>query len=68
MATTMENEIQYIRLGDYIKERNERNSKLQYGVELIEVVTSKGEFAPTKAITDDFNLKPYKVVHRGDFA
>lgn len=54
-------------LGELIETRNERNSDLRYGVELIEGVTSNGFFAPTKAATDGINLKPYKAVRKGDF-
>ena len=43
------------------------NFDLKYGSEHIEGVTSKGEFAPTKAQTIDINLKPYKLVNNGDF-
>lgn len=39
---------------------------IKYGVDLIEGVNSDGEFQPTKAITDNINLKPYKVVRHGD--
>ena len=54
-------------LGELIEARNERNSDLRYGVDLIEGVTSEGFFAPTKAVTDGINLKPYKTVRKGDF-
>lgn len=54
-------------LGELIEARNERNSDLRYGVDLIEGVTSEGFFAPTKAVTDGINLKPYKAVRKGDF-
>lgn len=54
-------------LGELIEARNERNSDLRYGVDLIESVTSEGFFAPTKAVTDEINLKPYKAVRKGDF-
>lgn len=62
------NRTHIVRLGDYIEPRVERNTRLQYGVDKIEGVTSSGVFAPTKANTDGINLKPYKVVRRGDFA
>lgn len=55
-----------MRLGDYIEMRHENNSSLKYGVELIEGINNSGEFQSTKAITDDINLKPYKVVRHGD--
>ena len=58
--------VKWVRLGDYISPRNERNSDLRYGVELIEGVNSDGEFQPTKAITDGIDLKPYKAVWPGD--
>ncbi len=58
--------VKWVRLGDYISPRNERNSDLRYGVELIEGVNSDGEFQPTKAITDGIDLKPYKAVWSGD--
>lgn len=56
----------WVRLGDYIEMRHENNSSLKYGAELIEGVNNNGEFQPTKAITEDINLKPYKVVRHGD--
>lgn len=62
----MANKVKWVRLGDYITPRNERNSDFRYGVELIEGVNSDGEFQPTKAITDGIDLKPYKAVWPGD--
>lgn len=64
----MENKFEYIRLGDYITQRSERNSKLQYGAELIEGVNNNGEFCKTKAYTQGINMKTYKVVRHGDIA
>lgn len=61
-----QSKVKWVRLGDYIEARNERNSKLQYGVELIEGVNSDGEFQPTKAVTDGIDLLPYKAVWPGD--
>lgn len=61
------NETKWVRLGDYIDRSMVNNSDLKYGSEHIEGVTSKGEFAPTKAQTIDINLKPYKLVNNGDF-
>ena len=61
------NEIRWVRLGDYIAPRNERNTDLRYGAELIEGVNSNGEFQPTKASTDGINMQPYKAVWPGDF-
>ncbi len=58
--------VKWGRLGDYIEQRRENNSSLKYGVELIEGVNNDGEFQPTKALTDNINLKPYKVVRHGD--
>ena len=60
------NNVKWVRLGDYISQRRENNSSLKYGVDLIEGVNSDGEFQPTKAITDNINLKPYKVIRHGD--
>lgn len=62
----MVSKVKWVRLGDYISPRNDRNSDLRYGVELIEGVNSDGEFQPTKAITDGIDLKPYKAVWPGD--
>ena len=62
----MGSKVKWVRLGDYITPRNERNSDLRYGVELIEGVNSDGEFQPTKAVTDGIDLKPYKAVWPGD--
>mgnify|MGYP002519446104 CR=1 FL=1 len=58
--------VKWVRLGDYISPRRENNSSLKYGIDLIEGVNSDGEFQPTKALTDNINLKPYKVVRHGD--
>lgn len=57
----------WVQLGDYIERSMANNFDLKYGSEHIEGVTSKGEFAPTKAQTIDINLKPYKLVNNGDF-
>lgn len=62
----MESRCKWVRLGDYIEMRHENNSSLKYGAELIEGINSSGEFQATKAITEDINLKPYKVVRHGD--
>lgn len=58
--------VKWVRLGDYISQRRENNSSLKYGIDLIEGVNSDGEFQPTKALTDNINLKPYKVVRQSD--
>jgi len=65
---TQSKEVKWVKLGEFIVRRRENNSDLRYGPELIEGVTSKGEFAPTKAVLDGINMKPYKVVRKGDFA
>lgn len=62
----MKYKCKWVRLGDYIEMRHENNSSLKYGVELIEGVNNSGEFQPTKALTDDINLKPYKIVRHDD--
>ena len=62
----MGSNVKWVRLGDYITPRNERNSDFRYGIELIEGVNSDGEFQPTKAVTDGIDLKPYKAVWPGD--
>ncbi len=62
----MTSKCKWVRLGDYIEMRHENNSSLKYGVELIEGINNNGEFQTTKAITEDINLKPYKVVRHGD--
>lgn len=62
----MANKIKWVRIGDFISPRNERNNDLRYGIDLIEGVNSNGEFQPTKAITDGIDLKPYKTVWPGD--
>ena len=47
----------WVRLGDYIERSMANNFDLKYGSEHIEGVTSKGEFAPTKAQTIDITCK-----------
>lgn len=59
--------VRWVALGDYIERRSANNSKLKYGIELIQGVNNKGEFCLPKANTDGINLKPYKVVQNGDF-
>ena len=56
-----------IRLGDYIERSTANNSKLQYGIELIEGVTNEGVFSPPKGNPTDVDLKPYKIVYPGAF-
>lgn len=56
-----------IRLGDYIERSTANNSKLQYGIELIEGVTNEGVFSPPKGNPMDVDLKPYKIVYPGAF-
>ena len=58
--------VKWVRLGDYISPRRENNSSLKYAIDLIEGVNSNGDFQPTKALTDNINLKPYKIVRHGD--
>lgn len=60
--------VRWVRLGDYIEPRIERNSDLRHGPELIEGVDSSGTFCKTKADTTGIDMKPYKVVRKGDFA
>lgn len=59
--------VKWVRLGDYIERSMVNNSKLQYGEEYIEGVSSNGEFTKTRANLVDINLKPYKLVNNGDF-
>lgn len=59
--------VKWVRLGDYIERSMANNSKLLYGEEYIEGVSSSGEFTNTRANLLDINLKPYKLVNNGDF-
>ena len=59
--------VKWVRLGDYIERSMKNNSDLKYGKELIEGVNSDGVFCKSKANTDDVDLKPYKIVNKGDF-
>lgn len=59
--------VKWVRLGDYIERSMKNNSDLKYGKELIEGVNSDGVFCQSKANTDDVDLKPYKIVNKGDF-
>lgn len=60
-------DVKWVRLGDYIERSMKNNSDLKYGKELIEGVNSDGVFCKSKANTDDVDLKPYKIVNKGDF-
>ena len=55
------------KLRDFIEPINKRNSHLQYGPELIEGVNNLGEFVPTKAQIENVDMRPYKLVEKGDF-
>ena len=57
--------VKWVRLGDYISQRRENNSSLKYGGDLIEGVNSDGEFQPTKAITDNINLRQTRLLDMG---
>ncbi len=57
----------WVRLGDYIERSMVNNNDLKYGPEFIFGVNSDGEFCESKANTYGINLKPYKIVHDGDF-
>ncbi|CAH6820736.1 putative Type I site-specific deoxyribonuclease [Vibrio chagasii] len=63
----MNNNVRWVRLGDYIQRSMVNNKNLQYSADLIEGVNSNGEFCPPKANTVGINLKPYKIVQDGDF-
>ncbi len=55
------------RLGDYIERSMVNNRDLRYGSELIEGVTSDGDFSAPKGSLLEINLKPYKIVNNGAF-
>lgn len=60
-------EVRWRKLGDFIEARNERNTDLQWGKDLIVGVNNSGRFQRTKANTSDIDMKPYKAVYHGDF-
>lgn len=59
--------LRIIRLGDYIERSTTNNHELQYGIDLIEGVTSQGVFDVPKGNPLDVDLKPYKIVNNGAF-
>jgi type I restriction enzyme S subunit len=61
------NNVRWVRLGDYIQRSMVNNKNLQYSADLIEGVNSNGEFCPPKVNTLGVNLKPYKIVQNGYF-
>jgi type I restriction enzyme S subunit len=61
------NNVRWVRLGDYIQRSMVNNKNLQYSADLIEGVNSNGEFCPPKTNTLGVNLKPYKIVQDGYF-
>lgn len=63
----MKSKHEWVRLGDYIQRSTVNNHNLEYGVELIEGVTSQGVFDKPKGNPIDVDLKPYKIVNKGAF-
>lgn len=61
------NNFNWVKLGNYIERSMVNNKNLEYGVELIEGVNSSGEFCPPRINTVGINLKPYRIVQTGYF-
>jgi len=56
-----------IKLGDYIKKSTKNNKDMKYGEEFIVGVNNKSIFTDPKGNVSGVNLKPYKIVNKGDF-
>lgn len=60
--------MKWVKLGDYIEPRDERNTDNVYGVDNLRGVTSESCFDYSKAKTDGLEFDNYKIIRRGDFA
>lgn len=61
----MQNKVQWVRLGDYVHECDERNIH-GYDFPMIGINKDK-EFMPTAAITTDLDKCKYKIIRKGQF-
>lgn len=61
------NNIEKIRLGDYIVRSTVNNKSEEYGEEYIAGVCNEGVFTVPKGNPEGVNLKPYKLVNNGAF-
>lgn len=60
--------MKWVKLGDYIEQRDERNTENKYGVESLRGVTSESCFDYSKAKTDGLEFDNYKIIREGYFA
>lgn len=60
--------VKWVRLGDYIKQCDERNHSNKYGIEAIKGISTSKTFIDTKANLDGVPLQSYKLVAPRYFA
>ena len=62
------NGVKWVRLGDYIKQCDERNYNNQYNIEVVKGISTNKVFIETKANLDGVTLQSYKLVAPQYFA
>ena len=60
--------MKWVKLGDYIEPRDERNTDNVYGVDAVRGISTDKKFIETKANLDGVPLGSYKIVQTNDFA
>lgn len=60
--------VKWVRLGDYIELCDERNSDGKYAVDDVRGISTDKKFIPTKANMDGVSLSSYKIVNNREFA
>lgn len=60
--------VKWVRLGDYIELCDERNRNGKYAVDDVRGISTDKKFIPTKANMDGVSLSSYKIVNNSEFA
>ena len=64
----LRNNLEHIRIGEFIEISEERNEQLEYGLDDVRGVSIEKKFIPTKADMEGVSLKPYYLVKPDYFA
>ena len=60
--------VKWVRLGDYIELCDERNSESKYTLEDVRGISIQKKLIPTKADMKDVSLTPYKLLKPYEFS
>lgn len=60
--------ISHVRLGDYICVSNQKNDRLEYGIESVRGISIDKKFIDTKANMEGVSLRPYSIIKPNEFA